>query len=90
VLKGDSVPPVTKLLLDSDFLRDPAQYKSAKLGVCTFSTGKLITVAAVPLGVGSSDGVPCCAQESPATNGSRKNSTLFMIPPRPTPDSVFL
>jgi hypothetical protein len=76
--------------LGSGFLKKPAQYRSATLGVCTFSTGKLTTVAAVPLGVGSSDGMPCCAQESPAINGNRKNTALFMIPPRPTPDSVFL
>src|SRR5690348_13505837 len=90
VLNGDSVPPVTKSFLDSGFLKKPAQYKSATLGVCTFSTGKLITVAAVPLGVGSSDCVPSCAQARPAINGNRKNTALFMIPPRPTPDSVFL
>src|SRR6266550_8552508 len=90
VLNGDSVPPVTKLLLDSGFLKNPAQYRSAILGVCTFSTGKLMTVETVPLGVASSDCMSCCAQESPAINGNRKNTALFMVPPRPAPDSVFL
>src|SRR5258708_39228384 len=82
VVVGVCKPPTTKLASGRICLViKPAQYKSAWVGVCARSVGKVAEVGAVPCG--ASEGVPSaadCAHAAVASN-NKNSPVFFMLPP---------
>src|SRR5438094_902649 len=79
-VEGDSRPPVTYLSFwEMGLPTNPAQYKSAAVGVCTRSTGKLMDVRSVPAGTGAFD--PDCASNAIGANSNTLSTAFLMVPP---------
>src|SRR5271157_862440 len=82
VVLGVCNPPAMKLASGRlCLLMNPAQYKSAYVGVCTRSVGKLFEVGDVPCGASAGlASAPDWAQLAAASNNTN-SPVFFMLPP---------